>query len=169
VPNVVLVFLQDEDEGFRVSNKLLLADPAVTRLESLTGAYFVANNLQRDELAKELYDASCSAEQKILHNFLKILKTATTATSLMPYFSQGHVALLGKFHKICAWFYLSRMLLFTFNNKHTHIQCRDCHPSYEICSRFKRAYRRLQKSQLEGRYEAQGMLQRNPDASGRPY
>lgn len=101
------MFLQDDDDGFRVSNKLLLADPAVTRLESITGAYFVANNLERDDLAKQLYKAQCEAEQKILHNFLKILKTATTQTSLMPYFSQGHVAMLGKFHKFCSW-------LFTF-------------------------------------------------------
>ena len=105
MPNVVLVFLQDQDEGFRVSNKLLLPDPAITRLESITGAYFVANNLQRDDLAKKLYEAQCEAEQKILHNFLKILKTATTSTSLMPYFAQGHVALLGKFHKISTWLF----------------------------------------------------------------
>lgn len=95
-----MILLEDHDDGFRVSNKLLPPDPDITRLDSVTGSYFVANNLRRDELAKKLYEASCEAEQKILGNFLKILKTASSTTSLEPYYPQGHQAMLGKLHKI---------------------------------------------------------------------
>ena len=95
-----MILLEDHDNGFTVSNKLLPPNPDITRLDAVTGSYFVANNLRRDELAKKLYEASCAAEQKILGNFLKILKSASSTTSLEPYYPQGHKAMLGKLHKI---------------------------------------------------------------------
>lgn len=107
-----MILLEDHDDGFTVSNKLLPPNPDITRLDSVTGSYFVANNLRRDELAKKLYEASCGAEQKILGNFLKILKSASSATSLEPYYPQGHKAMLGKLHKIEAMLHLLSFLFF---------------------------------------------------------
>ena len=94
VPDTVVVFLDDLDDGFKVTRSSTLKDELFTSAQAVSNAYFVHTALTQSQITEKLYMNDCNIEKQSTHNFIRILRNSDRHQDLQPFFPEGYIAVV---------------------------------------------------------------------------
>ena len=91
---VVIIFRNTpDDKGVPINHNIALSQPHLTSFKTLASRWFIEANDSVDDLSKTLYEETCNLERTTIMNYQKILRMATSSTSLAPYFNDGYTTI----------------------------------------------------------------------------
>ena len=94
VPDTVVVFLTDLDDGFKATRSSTLKDELYTSAQAVSNAYFVHSSLTQSQNTEALYKNDCNIEKQSTHNFIRILGNSDRHQDLAPFFPEGYIAVV---------------------------------------------------------------------------
>ena len=90
---VVIILDRKGDEGVPINHNIALSQPQLTSFKTVASRWFVEANNAVDDLSKTFYEETCKLERATIMNFQRILRQATSSTSLAPFFNEGFTAI----------------------------------------------------------------------------
>ena len=90
---VVLILQNSQDQGAPINHNIALSQPHLTSFKTVASRWFVEANNRVDDLSQTFYEETCKLERQTIMNYQRILRMATSSTSLAPYFNEGFTAI----------------------------------------------------------------------------
>ena len=90
---MVLILQNSQDQGAPINHNIALSQPHLTSFKTVASRWFVEANNRVDDLSQTFYEETCKLERQTIMNYQRILRMATSSTSLAPYFNEGFTAI----------------------------------------------------------------------------
>ena len=89
----VIILDKKSSEPIPINYNIALSQPHLTAFKTVASRWFVEANNRVDDLSQTFYEETCALERQSIMNFQRILRLATSSTSLAPFFGEGYTAL----------------------------------------------------------------------------
>ena len=95
IEDVIILILRNthQDQGVPINHNITLSQPHLTSFKTVASRWFVEANNRVDDLSQTFYEETCTLERQTIMNYQRILRMATSSTSLAPYFNEGFTAI----------------------------------------------------------------------------
>ena len=90
---VILILGNSKDHGVPINHNIALSQSHLTSFKTVASRWFVEANNRVDDLSQTFYEETCKLERQTIMNYQRILRMATSSTSLAPYFNEGFTAI----------------------------------------------------------------------------